>query len=89
MSNQASELLYIIQKAQGELEELRLKCKHKTYTLGYWSWRVGCKQPARICAKCMDIIDYLEIATDREEYEYVEKNNGFYNEKPRERKINN
>jgi hypothetical protein len=46
------ELYEIIRNAQNELEELRKSCTHQNYNVGYYSWRVGAMEVARICTDC-------------------------------------
>lgn len=56
MQARVSELLGQIQGAQTELETIRANCKHESYHLGFWSWRIGTVVPSRICDACLTSI---------------------------------
>lgn len=48
----ADELYGIIAAANAELDALRKDCNHSTYEVEWYSWRVGCMEPAKICSDC-------------------------------------
>ncbi len=45
-----------IQVAQERLKEIRSICEHKNTFKGNYSYRVGCIDPATICADCGEVI---------------------------------
>lgn len=46
------ELYQTIAAANAELETIRKGCAHPAYEVGWWSWRLGSTEPARICLSC-------------------------------------
>ena len=47
-------LFKIIRDANLELVQIRKKCKHTDYEVGYFSWRVGLVQILKICSNCKE-----------------------------------
>lgn len=61
-----AELQLMMTQAQQEIQNIKESCSHDEYFIGYWSWRVGSMQPARICSICNDCIQLL--SPDSKEY---------------------
>jgi hypothetical protein len=46
-----------ITAAQKEIEEIRAKCTHPKYKVGWYSWRIGAMDPKRLCVDCDQILE--------------------------------
>ena len=45
-----------IQNAQQKIKELQDKCKHESFTVMFYSWRVGSYHPQRVCDSCNAVV---------------------------------
>lgn len=45
-----------IAHAQDKIRELQSQCAHANTKVGFWSWRPGAMQPARLCEDCRAIV---------------------------------
>ena len=45
-----------IENTQKQIEKLRKECKHKSFRVELYSWRVGSYLPQRLCKKCDAVV---------------------------------
>lgn len=76
-----NELYENIRKANAELETIRAGCAHKSYAIGWYSWRIGNVEPSRICDSCgktLGLPTQVEINAfvaeeHRKQFEFLDK----------------
>ena len=49
-----------IRKDEEEIAACRKECQHPVHKKGFYSWRVGCIDPAMLCEDCDAFIKYLD-----------------------------
>jgi hypothetical protein len=54
--NRKDEIYQELKALNDELKDIRENCKHPTYTISTFSWRVGCFDNMRMCTECGDTL---------------------------------
>ncbi|VVB53294.1 Uncharacterised protein [uncultured archaeon] len=46
-----------IEALHEEIKQIRMKCTHPSYKVGWHSWRVGSMNPKRLCTECDEVLE--------------------------------
>ena len=57
--------------AQRDFDKLRSGCSHPSYYVGWYSWRVGNREPRRLCTECDATIEGI---TEAEAHKFYKEN---------------
>lgn len=73
LKNRVHEIYKNMKNLQEELGDLKKKCSHDSYRVGYYSWRPGCMDVVKLCSHCDENIGQPSI----DEIEKFNSENGF------------
>lgn len=79
MTRRIDKLYNTLRATENQIAKLRAKCKHKSFRIGWYSWRIGNMDPQRLCNTCDAIVPGLtekEVAKLKEEHDFLTSTDG-------------